>query len=420
MNVLLIGSGGRESAFAWKLSQSPLMKKLYITPGNGGTAQYGKNVDIDIYDINNLIEFITSKNISMVIVGPEAPLVGGIYDMIKELLPQIMIIGPSRNGAMLEGSKSFAKKFMKEFNIPTAEYGLFTLETQKEAFEFIDQMTLPIVLKADGLAAGKGVSILDSKEEAKKEFLELVEGRFGESSKKVVIEQFLNGVEYSVFVVTDGKKFKMLPIAKDYKRIGEGNTGKNTGGMGAVSPVSFINDELMINTVLKVIQPTVAGLWQKNIDYKGFIYFGLINVNNEPYVIEYNCRMGDPETQVVLPRLKNDLLELLISVYRGDLEKQTIFHAPEASVGVVVASGGYPDSYEKGFEIENMEDIKDSIVFHNGTEKTESGYKTNGGRVLTITSFGKTKQEALEKSLKAAKKIKFKNKYFRTDIGFDS
>ena len=419
MNILLIGSGGRESAFAWKLSQSPLMKKLYITPGNAGTAQYGKNVDIDIFDINNLIEFITTKNISMVIVGPESPLVGGIYDMIKELLPQIMIIGPSKNGAMLEGSKSFAKKFMREFNIPTAEYGLFTKETKKEAFEFIDQMTLPIVLKADGLAGGKGVSIISNKTEAKKEFEDLVEGKFGDSSEKVIIEQFLTGIEYSVFVVTDGKKFKMLPVAKDYKRIGEGNTGKNTGGMGAVSPVSFINDELMINTVLKVIQPTIAGLWQKNIDYKGFIYFGLINVNNEPYVIEYNCRMGDPETQVVLPRLKNDLVELLIAVYRGDLDKHTIFHSAEAAVGIVLTSDGYPDKYDTGYEIENLDKSDDSIFFHSGTTKSDNKYFTSGGRVLTITSFGKTKQDALNNALKTAGNIDFKNKYYRKDIGLD-
>jgi len=419
MKILLIGSGGRESAFAWKLSQSPLLEKLYIASGNPGTNLYGSNVELDIDDVSKTIDFIKKHDINMLIIGPEAPLVNGIYDKIRKELPNIMIIGPSQQGAKLEGSKAYAKEFMKEFGIPTAAYAIFDKSQKQEAFEFIDNLNTKIVLKADGLAAGKGVLILDDKEKAKEELLNIFGGKFGHAGDKVVIEEFLEGIEYSVFVVTDSKQFKMLPVAKDYKRVGEGDTGLNTGGMGAVSPVSFIDDDLMIKTIVKIIQPTIAGVWQKGIDYKGFIFFGMMNVNGNPYLIEYNCRMGDPEAEVVFPRLKNDLVELLSSIYKGDLAAHTIEHNPDYAVTLMLTSGGYPVEYKKGLPVSGLEEVKDSIVFHAGTKESDGKLVTDGGRVMAITSLAPTKEEALKKCLDNAEKIKFEGKYYRKDIGFD-
>ncbi len=419
MNILLIGSGGRESAFAWKLHQSPLLDKLYISPGNPGTAQYGTNINIDIDNIKELVDFIKESKIEMLIVGPEKPLVEGIYDKLIKILPKLKIIGPSQKGAMLEGSKAYAKEFMKEFGIPTAGYKVFTKNQKEEALEFIDSIKTPIVIKADGLAAGKGVFITEDKESAKNNIIDIFNGKFGDAGNKIVIEEFLDGIEYSVFVITDSKSFKMLPIAKDYKRIGEGNTGLNTGGMGAISPVSFINDDLLIKTIVKIIQPTISGIWQKDIDYKGFIFFGLINVDGDPYVIEYNCRMGDPESEVVFPRLKNDLIKLLSSLYTLDLTEHTIEHNPNYAVTVMLTSKGYPEKYETTKVINNLDNIDESIIFHAGTKSVDGKLVTNGGRVLAVTSLGETKEKALEKSLKNASKIDFEGKYYRKDIGFD-
>ncbi len=419
MNILLIGSGGRESAFAWKLAQSPRLDKLFITPGNAGTSEYGTNVNLNLNDIDNLVNFIVENDIKMMIVGPENKLVEGIYDDLRTIIPKLMIIGPSKQGAKLEGSKSFAKEFMEEFNIPTAKYRAFNKDQKKQALEFIESSAMPLVLKADGLASGKGVIIAETKEEAAREIEEMFDGKFGSAGDTVVIEEFLEGIEYSVFVVTDGIRWKMLPIAKDYKRVGEGNTGKNTGGMGAVSPVTFINDDLMINTVLKIIQPTISGIWQKNIDYKGFLFFGLIKVGNQPYVIEYNCRMGDPESQVVFFRLKNDLIDLLESIYKGDLEEQAIEHIKEHAVTIVMASGGYPEDYKKGLTIKNLDKVTENTVFIAGAINKDQEIITNGGRVLSVSSKGKTLEEAIEKSLKACDIIDFENKYYRRDIGFD-
>lgn len=419
MNILLIGSGGRESAFAWKLAQSPRLDKLFITPGNAGTSEYGTNVNLNLNDIDNLVNFIVENDIKMMIVGPESKLVEGIYDDLRTIIPKLMIIGPSKQGAMLEGSKSFAKEFMEEFNIPTAKYRAFNKDQKKQALEFIESSAMPLVLKADGLASGKGVIIAETKEEAAREIEEMFNGKFGSAGEKVVLEEFLEGIEYSVFVVTDGIRWKMLPIAKDYKRVGEGNTGKNTGGMGAVSPVTFINDDLMINTVLKIIQPTISGIWQKNIDYKGFLFFGLIKVGNQPYVIEYNCRMGDPESQVVFFRLKNDLIDLLESIYKGNLEEHAIEHIKEHAVTIVMASGGYPEDYKKGLIVKNLDKITENTVFIAGAINKDQEILTNGGRVLSVSSTGKTLEEAIEKSLKACHIIDFENKYYRRDIGFD-
>ena len=419
MNILLLGSGGRESAFAWKLHQSPLLNKLYISPGNPGTAQYGTNINIDIDNIKELVDFIKESKIEMLIVGPEKPLVEGIYDKLIKILPKLKIIGPSQKGAMLEGSKAYAKEFMKEFGIPTAGYKVFTKNQKEEALEFIDSIKTPIVIKADGLAAGKGVFITEDKESAKNNIIDIFNGKFGDAGNKIVIEEFLDGIEYSVFVITDSKSFKMLPIAKDYKRIGEGDTGLNTGGMGAISPVSFINDDLLIKTIVKIIQPTISGIWQKDIDYKGFIFFGLINVDGDPYVIEYNCRMGDPESEVVFPRLKNDLIKLLSSLYTLDLTEHTIEHNPNYAVTVMLTSKGYPEKYETTKVINNLDNIDESIIFHAGSKSVNGKIVTNGGRVLAVTSLGETKEKALEKSLKNASKIDFEGKYYRKDIGFD-
>ncbi len=419
MNVLLIGSGGRESAFAWKLSQSYLLENLFIAPGNPGTREYGINISLDLDNYDEVASFIEKEDIRMVIVGPEKYLVDGIYDELKVRHPKLMIIGPSEKGAMLEGSKSFAKEFMEEFRIPTAKYKSFNSDELEEAKEYIDTMNTPIVVKADGLAAGKGVSIVNTKQEAIDEITSMFSGKFGEASSKVIIEEFLQGQEYSVFVLTDGRGFKMLPTAKDYKRVGEGDTGLNTGGMGAISPVPFIDDELMIKTVVKIVQPTVSGLYQKNIEYKGFIFFGLINVNGEPYVIEYNCRMGDPESEVVFPRLKNDLIELLESVYSVELMQQNVLHDPRSAATVMLTSGGYPEKYKTGYKIHNLDKVEGSLIFHAGTKEVEDGIVTNGGRVLAVTSYGSEIEDALKRSMKNAEIIDFEGKNYRKDIGFD-
>ena len=421
MNILLLGSGGREHAFSWKIKQSPLCEKLYIAPGNAGTAELGHNVAINPNDFSAIKMFVLEKNISLVVVGPEEPLVRGIYDFFQgdEELKSIAVIGPSKEAAKLEGSKAFAKQFMEEFNIPTACYQPFTKDSLEEGLAYIDKQNIPIVLKADGLAAGKGVLILNDKAEAKRSLKEMLGGQFGAASSKVVIEEFLDGIEFSVFVLTDGKDYKILPIAKDYKRIGEGDTGLNTGGMGAVSPVPFVDKALMQKVEERIVIPTIEGLKKRKIVYKGFVFIGLIKVKGEPFVIEYNCRMGDPETEVVLPRLKNDLLELFQAVENGTLNQQNIYIEEKAVTTIMLVSGGYPEAYEKGKVISGIENIKDSIVFHAGTKIDKESLLTNGGRVLAVSSFGKNFQQALAISKKNAQQISFEGKYYRKDIGFD-
>jgi len=422
MKILLLGSGGREHAFAWKLSQSPLCEKLFIAPGNAGTSQYGENVAIGINDFTAIEKFVLENKVELVVVGPEDPLVNGIYDYFqsKEELKNIPVIGPSKTGAQLEGSKAFAKQFMVRHRIPTAAYGEFTIENLEDGFDFIDEQNPPIVLKADGLAAGKGVLIVPEHGEAKENLREMIEqNKFGKASAKVVIEQFLKGIEFSVFVLTDGNNYKILPHAKDYKRIGEGDTGLNTGGMGCISPVPFVNDEMMRKVEERVIIPTIEGLKKDNIVYKGFIYIGLMNVNGDPYVIEYNCRMGDPETEIVLPRIKNDLVDLLIAVGNDNLQEKQIEIDERAAATVIVASGGYPEDYAKGKEITGLESVNDSIAFHAGTKKEGGKILTNGGRVLAVTSFGKDIHEAVAKSNSSIEKINFEGKYYRRDIGYE-
>lgn len=422
MNILLLGSGGREHAFAWKIAQSKHCSKLFIAPGNAGTAAHGTNVNLNASDFEGLKHFCLQELIDMVVVGPEDPLVKGVYDFFlnDEALKNIPVIGPSKAGAQLEGSKDFSKQFMMRHHIPTAQYQSFTAATLDEGYAFIDNMNIPVVLKADGLAAGKGVIIAQSKEEAKATLKEmLVDAKFGVSSATVVIEEFLSGIEFSVFTLTDGTNYKILPVAKDYKRIGEGDSGLNTGGMGAVTPLPFVSDELMQKVVTKVIEPTINGLKAEGIVYKGFIYFGLIKVGNEPYVIEYNCRMGDPETEVVIPMIENDITELFKAVAEEKLNETSINIKNGACCTVVLVSGGYPGDYEKGFEITEFNDISDSIVFHAGTSMKDDKVVTSGGRVLAITSFGNSLEEALQKSKSNAAKIQFKGKYFRSDIGFD-
>lgn len=421
MNFLVIGSGGREHTFAWKIKQSALCEKLFIAPGNGGTGNEGINVNIKETDFESLASFSLENNINIIVVGPEAPLVEGIYDYFtsREELQHIYIIGPSQKGAMLEGSKAFAKEFMLKYNIPTAAYKEFTKKNLSEGLEFIDRNEPPFVLKADGLAAGKGVVILQSREEAKKELQEMIaDAKFGVASAKVLIEQFLDGIEFSVFVMTDGNNYCILPQAKDYKRIGVGDTGLNTGGMGAVSPVPFVTEELIANIDKNVIKPTVDGLKKEGITYKGFIYFGFILCKEVPYIIEYNCRMGDPETEVVLPRLKNDLGKMLLKCGEGKLNEVKVEHSEEAGATVVVVSGGYPEAYEKGKEI-SLPENSDSLIFHAGTTQKENSLVTNGGRVLAITSFGKNISEAASKSKVTAAKVEFEGCYFRNDIGYE-
>ncbi|KPK88191.1 MAG: phosphoribosylamine--glycine ligase [Bacteroides sp. SM23_62_1] len=421
MNVLILGSGGREHTLAWKVAQSPLLKKLFIAPGNAGTREPGINVDIGVEDFDAIRSFVLKEQINMVVVGPEAPLVGGIVDFFREdhSLKKVQVIGPTRAGAMLEGSKKFAKEFMTRHNIPTAKFQNITLNDYDRGIDYLKTMEPPYVLKADGLAAGKGVLICDSIAEAEKLLKSMLEGMFGEASKNVIIEEYLAGIELSVFILTDGDSYIIFPEAKDYKRIGQGDTGLNTGGMGAVSPVPFADRVFLKKVEERIIKPTVQGLKKERINYRGFLYFGLMNVIGNPYVVEYNVRMGDPEAEVVLPRVSSDLLEMFIAVAERKLKRKKIEIDSRTVITVMLVSGGYPGKYEKGKEIHNLNDVKNSIIFHAGTAISEGKIVTSGGRVLAVTSYGSDMMEALARTYRNADLINFEGKYCRRDIGFD-
>lgn len=421
MNILLLGSGGRENALAWKIKQSKKVSNLYVAPGNAGTGLLATNVNISVTDFGKIKDFVLEKSVNMVVVGPEAPLVEGVFDFFAQDkdLKNIPVIGPSKEGAQLEGSKDFAKQFMLRNDIPTARYKSFDLSQLNEAYQFLESMNPSYVLKADGLAAGKGVLILNDIEEAKRELKEMLSGMFGEASRTVVIEEFLSGIECSVFVLTDGVDYKILPVAKDYKRIGEGDTGLNTGGMGAVSPVSFADDAFMKKVEEKVVIPTIEGIKKENISYKGFVFIGLIKVGDEPMVIEYNVRMGDPETEVVMLRIKSDLVDLLEGVANANLKDKELEIDSRFATTVMLVAGGYPGDYEKGKVISGLDKVKDSIVFHAGTKNDGNTVLTNGGRVIAVSSYGNTMSEALQTSYKNAEMIEYDGKYFRRDIGFD-